>query len=530
MPKVQGPARPASSRVNIFKYVFGFLIPVLLLPLVLIGQTREARCGYVVLLMACYWVVEPIPVAATSLLPVVLFPLLGVITTSEASSEYMNGTNMMFVGGLFMAVAIEECNLHKRIALNVLCWVGATPSWMMFGFMGTSMFLSMWISNTATAALMVPIIEAVMEEMGDKASNDEEGHELKKISVISIDVKPVTENGISSDSHTKDADTSISLSSHDSTNRKHKIGILRRALFLSVAYSSNIGGTGTLTGTGPNLVVKSVAEKLFPESNELTFDKWMMFNVPVMLLCVFVAWGYLFLVHVRKASTIYTSSIKKSLDEIIRKKHEELGPMTKISDATPAIGIPALLFLIPSEPLRLGRSRPVLEWKTIQQKVPWGVIILLGGGFSLASASEKSGLSKWVTRQLLSLNISSPFAIVSLLSIMTATLTEFTSNVATANVILPVVAELAVALRIHPMFLMIPVTISCSFAFMLPVATPPNAIVYEAGAMRTMDMLKPGILMNIICVIIEVVMISTYGNAIFNFSEFPSWANHTAIA
>ncbi|GFU80350.1 hypothetical protein TNCV_3521241 [Trichonephila clavipes] len=294
------------------------------------GCEGEARCGYVVLLMACYWVVEPIPVAATSLLPVVLFPLLGVITTSEASSEYMNGTNMMFVGGLFMAVAIEECNLHKRIALNVLCWVGATPSWMMFGFMGTSMFLSMWISNTATAALMVPIIEAVMEEMGDKASNDEEGHELKKISVISIDVKPVTENGISSDSHTKDADTSISLSSHDSTNRQHKIGILRRALFLSVAYSSNIGGTGTLTGTGPNLVVKSVAEKLFPESNELTFDKWMMFNVPVMLLCVFVAWGYLFLVHVRKASTIYTSSIKKSLDEIIKKRHEELGPMTNV--------------------------------------------------------------------------------------------------------------------------------------------------------------------------------------------------------
>ncbi|GFT46583.1 hypothetical protein NPIL_487991 [Nephila pilipes] len=563
MPKVLGSGRPASSRVNIFKYVFGFVTPIILLPLVLIGQTKEARCGYVVLLMACYWVVEPIPVAATSLLPVVLFPLLGVITTNEASSEYMNGTNMMFVGGLFMAVAIEECNLHKRIALNVLRWVGAAPSWMMFGFMGTSMFLSMWISNTATAALMVPIIEAVMEEMGDKASTDEENHELKKISVISIDVKPMTENGISSDSPNKDSEIPISSNCHDSTNRQHLIGILRRAMFLSVAYSSNIGGTGTLTGTGPNLVVKSVSEKLFPESNDLTFDKWMMFNVPVMLICVFVAWGYLFLVHVRKASTIYTSSIKKSLNEIIKKKHEELGPMTfqekavavlffllvmlwifrnphfisgwgkffpiKISDATPAIGIPALLFLIPSEPLRLGRSRPLLEWKTIQQKIPWGVIILLGGGFSLASASEKSGLSKWVTQQLLSLNISSPFAVVSLLSIMTATLTEFTSNVATANVILPVVAELAVALKIHPMFLMIPVTISCSFAFMLPVATPPNAIVYEAGSMRTMDMLKPGILLNVICVAIEVVMISTYGNLIFNFSEFPSWANHTAV-
>ncbi|KAF8767799.1 Solute carrier family 13 member 5 like protein [Argiope bruennichi] len=601
MVKADGSRRPASSRINIFKYIFGFLIPIILLPLILVKDSKEARCGYVVLLMACYWVVEPIPVAATSLLPVVLFPLLGVITTNEASGEYMNGTNMMFVGGLFMAVAIEECNLHKRIALNVLRWVGPTPLWMIFGFMSTSMFLSMWISNTATAALMVPIIEAVMEEMGGKTNDKDEMIEMKKTSVIAIDVKPVTENGVFPESQSRDSNDPPLPISPDSPNRLHMIAVLKRAMFLSVAYAANIGGTGTLTGTGPNLVVKSVTEKLFPESNDLTFDKWMIFNVPVMLLCVIVAWiDCLHQCSEEKSSASNRQKIRGAgpydvgtpvpgeaekengfithffqgfaqtgfwpsdlfpgqdlpfiMDYIqlpVCSSGLVLGvicasftsgenhvpfhpqrclnsiPTGKISDATPAIGIPILLFLIPSEPLKLGRSRPLLEWRTIQHKVPWGVIILLGGGFSLALASEKSGLSKWVTQQLLLLNISSPLAVVSLLCIMTAVLTEFTSNVATANVILPVVAELAVAMRIHPMFLMVPVTISCSFAFMLPVATPPNAIVYEAGEMSTLDMLKPGILMNFACVAIEVLMISTYGKVVFDFAEFPSWANST---
>ncbi|GIX69283.1 hypothetical protein CEXT_205651 [Caerostris extrusa] len=308
-------SRPVSSRINILKFVYGILVPILLLPVILLGDSSESRCGYVILLMACYWVVEPIPVAATSLMPVVLFPLLGVITTSEASSEYMNGTNMMFVGGLFMAVAIEECNLHKRIALNVLRLVGPTPSWMIFGFMFTCMFLSMWISNTATTALMVPIIEAVMEEMGDKSTHNEK-NEVQKISVISVDVKPIAENGVSSDSNVKDSDAE---SSAEKVNRLQKMGILKRAMLLSAAYSANIGGTGTLTGTGPNLVIKSVTEKLFPESNDLTFDKWMMYNVPVMLFCVFIAWAYLCIVHVRRASSIYTTEIKENLKEVIKK-------------------------------------------------------------------------------------------------------------------------------------------------------------------------------------------------------------------
>ncbi|XP_054709982.1 solute carrier family 13 member 2-like isoform X2 [Uloborus diversus] len=463
-----------SSRIRVWKYIFGFLVPFILLPLPLASGTKESRCGYVILLMACYWVVEPIPVAATSLLPIVLLPLLGVMSTNDASKEYMNGTNMMFVGGLFMAVAIEECNLHKRIALNVLRFVGASASWMMFGFMATSMFLSMWISNTATAALMVPIIEAVMEEFGSKSQRVTEN--LKRISVISVEYKIPMENGPQTNLQFKDSNGSLNLSDKNETKKNEMVSVMRRAMLLSIAYSANIGGTGTLTGTGPNLVVKSVTEKLFPESTDLTFDKWMMFNVPVMLFCVAVAWGYLFLVHVRKASKVYTKEMKDAFKQIIEKKCEELGKTTfhekavsllflllvmlwifrspkfiagwgnyfpvKISDATPAIGIPALLFLIPADPLHLGRSKGLLEWRSIQQKVPWGVIILLGGGFCLAAASEKSGLSTWITEQLLSLNISSPLIVVLLLSVMTAMLTEFTSNVATANVLLPVVAEL----------------------------------------------------------------------------------------
>lgn len=232
---------------------------------------------------------EPIPLAATSLLPIVLFPLLGVISTSDASTPYMNATNMMFVGGLFMAVAIENCNLHKRIALNVLMRVGSTASWMMLGFMATAMFLSMWISNTATAALMVPIIDAVLSELEMKGPTKDE-FLLQRVSIVSTQsIKSVTSNKASPETPVivtspKEVEKNECLEPSD-PKEKRKAATLRKAMFLSIAYATNVGGTGTLTGTGPNLVVKGIVEELFPESNDLSFDKWMMFNVPVMLIC-----------------------------------------------------------------------------------------------------------------------------------------------------------------------------------------------------------------------------------------------------
>lgn len=553
---------------NTWKFLSAIAIPLLWLPLPLLSGTKESRCGYVILLMACYWMLEPIPLAATSLLPIVLFPLLGVISTSDASTPYMNATNMMFVGGLFMAVAIENCNLHKRIALNVLMRVGSTASWMMLGFMATAMFLSMWISNTATAALMVPIIDAVLSELEMKGPTKDE-FLLQRVSIVSTQsIKSVTSNKASPETPVivtspKEVEKNECLEPSD-PKEKRKAATLRKAMFLSIAYATNVGGTGTLTGTGPNLVVKGIVEELFPESNDLSFDKWMMFNVPVMLICVCIAWAYLHVLYVRKSAPKNTKEMSESFKQIIAKKHDELGAMTfqekavsflfavlvmlwifrdphfvtgwgqyfplKVKDATPAIGIPLLLFLIPAEPWRLSRSPALISWKVVQEKMPWGVIILLGGGFSLAEGSKQSGLSVWASQQLASLNIPSPVIVVGILCLLTAILTEFTSNVATANVLLPVVAQLAIAMEVHPIYYMLPVTISCSFAFMLPVATPPNAIVFESGKMKTMDMVKPGFFMNILCVAVEVLMINTLGSAIFDFKHFPQWANITVSA
>ncbi|XP_022237543.1 solute carrier family 13 member 5-like isoform X2 [Limulus polyphemus] len=526
-----------------------FLAPLVLLLIPLLVHTKEAKCAYMMIVMALFWMTEPVPLAVTSLVPIVFSPLMGVASTKIVCEAYANKTLMMFVGGLMVATAVEHCNLHQRIALRVLLWVGTSLRWLMLGFMLTTMFLSMWISNTAATAMMVPIVEAVLEEISDEQETRKENISLKKIN---------PPDGSNMELNNGMVQETNSINNQQPTHHS----TVRKVLLLSVAFSANCGGTGTLTGTGPNLVLKALYDTYFPQSKDITYGSWIVYNVPGMLLYVLVAWWFLFFYFTGTYCKSKENGKKReAVREVILRKYNSLdqisfhetavlilfillillwlmrdpeflpgwGPALSsdvhIDDATPAIFIALLLFIIPAKPSQLRSSPPLLDWKTAQNKLPWGVLFILGGGFSLAKVSEISGLSRWMSNQLSYLDSMPPVAIVIVLCILTATLTEVVSNVVSATILLPVIKQLSLALKVHPLYLMLPVTISCSFAFMLPVATAPNTMVFEIARMKTLDMVKPGFFLNILCICIQTMMIHTLGDALFHFNTIPYWMN-----
>ncbi|XP_064082052.1 Na(+)/citrate cotransporter-like isoform X5 [Macrobrachium nipponense] len=586
-----------------WRTIWVVLTPILLSPIPLAMNHAAARCGYVILIMAAYWMTEALPLAVTALIPVFAFPLLGILSTGECCLVYMKETNMMFLGGLTVAIAVEHCNLHKRIALFVILNVGQSPRRLMAGFMLTTMFLSMWISNTASTAMMVPIVDAILVELYATRSKKlpEENATAIDLSANSgqnqLELSPAGENGVTDGHNIKEraeAEGGVVTTTEVVTTKSTSLTAtppdeecraLRDMCFLATAYAANIGGTGSLTGTGPNLVVKGVLASSFSQPTGLNFATWMAFNVPGMILCVILAWVWLqvlFMGLFRKKSPIQQSTPERTnaVRKLIRQKYKELGPMThheatvltlfiilvllwlfrapefvpgwsawfkdafegiEVDDATPAMLIVTLLFILPARlnfwcfrnPKDPGPPQPspaCMNWQVVHEKIPWGVVLLLGGGFAMAEGANKSGLSAWLGDQLVAFNVMPKEAIVFVVSLMTAMLTEVASNTATASILLPVLKEMALNINVNPLYLMLPAAVCCSYAFMLPVATPPNAIVFSAANMKSADMMKAGFLMNIICVVVITVMINTLGVALFDLQHMPPWANSTISA
>ncbi|KAH6934520.1 hypothetical protein HPB50_024746 [Hyalomma asiaticum] len=476
------------------------------------------------------------------LAPVLLSPLLILHDSKDAI--------MMYLAGMIIAAAVENCNLHYRIALRILLIIGTKTLWLLLGFMFTAMFLSMWLSNMATTLMVLPIVDAVVNEICKKSSEES----LRNGSPAS----GYTNEAFPADSTDVNIE-SFELQSKEDAQRASGYERYRNAMLLGIAYASNIGGTGSVIGTAPNLVLMGLVEELYPNSGSLSFATWMIYNVPTMIVCVAFAWLYLYFQLVPKrlrGDHLNPESVRTA----IRKRYDELGSLSfhegavlfifvvivllwffrdpyvvtgwssffalgkKIKDATPAMLLVSLLFLVPARPVAEPRGPALLEWNVVQHKIPWGVLLLMGGSFSMAEASSKSGLSRMLGQYLTRLDVLHPVLLVAVLCIFTTTVTEIASNTATASVLLPITGYLAQALRIHPFFLMIPVTVSASFAFMLPVATPPNAMVYEHGNMKLKDMMKAGIAMNIACIVIEMIAINTLGEWTFGLSSFPAWA------
>ncbi len=441
-------------------------------------------------LMATWWIFEPVPLAATSLIPLILFPLLGIVSASDVAPEYMNSTIMLFVGGFIIAIAMEKWNLHKRIALSVILLFGSSPSKIIFGFMVASGFISMWISNTATCLMVLPI-------------------------GLSIIYKVEAEFGIERSSN------------------------FSKSLMLAIAYSCTIGGISTLIGTPPNLIFQRMYKINFPDQPMLKFSEWMVFGVPLAVVMMIVTWLILTKVVYRFDSGLVLSKniIRDEKNKLGKMSYEENGvlvvffatallwvfrsdldlgsftipgwsgifpSMAFIDDSTVAIFMALILFLIPC-----GSNSHKFNFLLQQDdiaKVPWDIVLLFGGGFALADGFVKSGLSKLIGQEFSGLSGLPIILLLVIICTIVVFTSELTSNSAQTTVILPVLASLAIETGIEPLTLMIPATFSVSLAFMMPVGTPPNAIVFGSHKLSVWDMVKAGFILNIIGIILVIIL------------------------
>ncbi|XP_071673173.1 solute carrier family 13 member 2 isoform X2 [Patagioenas fasciata] len=573
------------------KYLIIVLVPLLFLPLPLAVPTKEARCGYTIIVMALFWCTEALPLAVTALFPVLLFPLMNIMDSTTVCQEYLKDTNMLFIGGLLMAIAIENWQLHKRIALRVLLITGVRPALLLMGFMIVTAFLSMWISNTATTAMMVPIGQAVLEQLqkseaesstaGQVSENINKAFELQEEATKPESSKETEKKG---NSHVLTVEEDKKRN-ENLLDEKHKQ--FSKGMSLCICYSASIGGIATLTGTTPNLILQGQVAELFPNNgNVINFASWFSFAFPTMIVLLVLAWIWLQILYLgfnfRKNFGCAASASEKAKEQhaynIIKEESNKLGSMkfpeiavlilfvllvllwftrdpgfipgwatvlfnkndiSYVTDTTVAIFISVLLFIIPSKISNKDRDNQpgsksnirappaLLDWKTVQQKMPWNIVFLLGGGFALAKGSEESGLSSWLGSKLTPLQQIPHPAIALLLCLLVAMFTECTSNVATTTLFLPILASMAEAICLNPLYVMLPCTLSASLAFMLPVATPPNAIVFSYGQLKVIDMAKAGFMLNILGVLTISLALNTWTSSLFQLQTFPSWANKT---
>ncbi|CAE8606910.1 unnamed protein product [Polarella glacialis] len=456
----------------------------------------------ITMLVACFWVFEVLPLPVTSLLPLVLMPFFGIMSSSAASTSYWGWVQMLFFGAFVVDIAIEHVNLHRRIALKILLLVGVKRPWLVvLCFLLISFFLAMWCSNTASAVMMVPFATGLL----DSALQDSQKTDAAQFRGLSV------------------------------------------AVLLAVCYGCSSGGIATLIGTPPNGVLAALPMV----AEAVTASNWSAFAMPISILvvtCVFVTLYLLFL-----------RGVKVELDgESVKTSYAALGPVNRdelfvaliqllqfggflirsdvinnvgltgnkdlkgVNDATIACAAALLCFVVPSVK-RPGEA--LLTWDHAQQHVPWGVLILMGGGGALAKGFETSLLTKYIGQKLAAATSMGRLNLTFFLTTLVCLVTEVTSNTATANVMLPILAAVSLEVLMHPLALLLPATVACSFAFMLPVATPPNLIVFGTGRLNMKDFLKAGIILNIVASVLGSFAMYFMAGAVYGVDDaFPKWA------
>ncbi|MFQ5810345.1 MAG: SLC13 family permease [Armatimonadota bacterium] len=496
------------------------------------GMSLEAkRAAAVGLLMAAWWISQALPIPAVALLPLVLYPALKIMGAKRAAAPYANHNIYLFMGGFFIAMAMQKWGLHRRIALHVIRILGTNPRLVILGFMVATALISMWISDTATTMMMVPIAMAVIAQV-----------------------------------------VGIERARQPSSQWPTVHANFAAALVLCIAHSSVIGGVGTLIGTPPNIIFAGQfgagADTQFPGADPVAFSQWMLCGIPVVVLFLPLCWLWI----TRIGIPVRLERIPGGR-EVIRRELAQLGRMNRgeritlvvfllavaawmfraeidlggvvipgwadrlgveqwgtssgaengVADSTVAIAAGLLLFMLP---VNLRKSEFVLDWQTAA-RLPWGILILFGGGFALAASFEATGLSAWLGGILGRLEGAPPLLMIACTCLLLTFLTEVTSNTATASIMMPILGATAVSMGIHPFLLMMPAAMSASCAFMLPVATPPNAIVFGTGYLNIPEMCRTGIGLNLIGVVIITAVTYFITVPVFGIDvqALPTWAH-----
>ena len=469
------------------------LLILLIIPVPKGMQPEALRALGVALLMAIWWVSECIPIYATAFVPIALFPLLGILDANTTTENYGHNYVLMLLGGFFLAKSIELSGLHKRVALYIISKLGTSRKKIILSFMIATAFLSFWIANVAVVLLMLPIALAIV----DKEEENED--------------------------------------------RNPRFGL---AMMLAIAYAASIGGTGSLIGTPPNMVFAGVFAKAFPDLPEIDFLEWMKLGTPIVIIILPIIWVYL--TKYFKISGNFAGS-----KDIINQEIKILGKISKmekrvfvvflftaigwifrrdivlddfiipgwssllgikdyVHDSTVAIISALLLFAIPSgNTSKSKKQKTLLDWKSASQ-VPWGVVMIVGGGYAIADSFNHTGLATFLGSKMSFIGEYPMLIILIIVIFLMIFITEINSNTATANIFLPVLAAMAVAGQMNPLLLMIPATFACSFSFMLPSGTGTNAVIFGSNRVSIPEMAKCGLGLNLLCVILLTMLMYMY--------------------
>lgn len=575
------------------RFLLTFCTLLVLLPLPIILHNKEAECAYTLFVVATFWITETLPLSVTALLPALMFPLFGIMSSKKVASSYFKDFHLLLIGVICLATSIEKWNLHKRIALRMVMMVGVNPAWLTLGFMISTAFLSMWLSNTSTTAMVMPIVEAVAQQiisaeaeveatqMTNCSGSTNLGLELDEC-VSEYETNEKKEKAKPVLRHSNDAgktSSKVESGKNAVTGTKYrtkKDHMMCKLMCLCITYSSTVGGLTTLTGTSTNLIFAEHFNMRYPDCRCINFGSWFLLSFPAAIIILLLSWiwlqwlfiGFNFkeMLKCGKTKTVR----EKACAEVIKQEYKKLGPIryqeivTLIlfvvmallwfsrdpgfvsgwsalfseypgfaTDSTVALLIGLLFFLIPAKKLTKTTPTgeivafdysPLITWKEFQSFMPWDIAILVGGGFALADGCENSGLSEWIGNKLSPLGSLPVWLIILISSLLVTSLTEVASNPATITLLLPILSPLAEAIHVNPLYILIPSTLCTSFAFLLPVANPPNAIVFSYGHLNVMDMVKAGLGVNIMGVAVVMLGIFTWIVPMFDLHTYPSWA------
>ncbi len=483
------------------------------------GMGADAqKTAAVAVLMICWWISEAVHIGVTGFVPLALFPLLGVASSREISPHYANHLIFLFVGGFIIAHAMEAWNLHRRIALTTIARFGSRPRPLVLGFMVTTAALSMWISNTATTMMLLPVAMAVVNQLATSAE------------IRGAQAGPEA-SGVARDA----------------------FGCV---LLLGIAYSASIGGIGTIVGSPTNVAFLGFASEALPDLPSIGFMQWSIVCLPIVAVFLPLTWLYL----CRFGGSVSLSSIRfASSQSVIRDQLKALGPITvpekrvlavasatgmlwifraplelgsfsvpgwselfpvpgDVHDSTVAMAMAVLLFVLPSGHSDQGRTRRLLGWRNAARGIPWGIVFLIGGGFALAAGITESGLASWVGSWLAAMQGVPGWVLVMAICLLTTAMTETTSNVATVLMLSPAVAAMAGEVGVHPYLLLVPMAVTSSFAFTMPVATPPNAIIFSSGWIKIPQMFRAGIVLDAVGLLVVPIAVYAVGARLFGFA------------